>query len=114
VTIGVFVHQENMKGGSPEISTTTGSRDQKKKMETQAVTNGRDEITKLQEALKAKGEDPGSIDGFMGKKTRRALKAFQKANGLKASGRLDDQTAEKLGIQQPGHTPTKEMKEENN
>jgi peptidoglycan hydrolase-like protein with peptidoglycan-binding domain len=103
-----------MKGGSPEISTTTGSRDQKKKMETQAITNGRDEITKLQEALKAKGEDPGSIDGFMGKKTRRALKAFQKANGLKASGRLDDQTAEKLGIQQPGHTPTKEMKEENN
>jgi carboxyl-terminal processing protease len=78
------------------------------------VPNARDEIRKLQEALKAKGEDPGSTDGFMIRKTRAALKAFQKANGLKASGRLDDQTAEKLGIQQPRHTPTKEMKEENN
>jgi carboxyl-terminal processing protease len=78
-------------------------------MENQAVANDRNEITKLQEALKAKGEYPGSIDGFMGKKTRTALKAFQKANGLKASGRLDDQTAEKLGIQRPT-----QMKEEKN
>jgi len=45
-------------------------------MENQDVSNARDEIRKLQEALKADGEDPGSIDGFMGKKTRAALKAF--------------------------------------
>jgi peptidoglycan hydrolase-like protein with peptidoglycan-binding domain len=83
-------------------------------MENQAVANDKNEITRLQEALKAKGEDPGSIDGFMGKKTRTALKAFQKANGLKASGRLDDQTAEKLGIQKPTQSITKEMKEETN
>jgi peptidoglycan hydrolase-like protein with peptidoglycan-binding domain len=93
---------------------TRGSPDERKKMENQSVGNGSNEITRLQEALKAKGEDPGSIDGFMGKKTRTALKAFQRANGLKASGRLDDQTAEKLGVQKPTHTTTKEMKEEKN
>ena len=83
-------------------------------MENQDVSNARDEIRKLQEALKADGEDPGSIDGFMGKKTRAALKAFQKANGLKASGRLDDQTAEKLHVQKPTQVDTKQIKEEKN
>ena len=83
-------------------------------MENQDLSNARDEIRKLQEALKADGEDPGSIDGFMGKKTRAALKAFQKANGLKASGRLDDQTAEKLHVQKSTQVDTKQIKEEKN
>jgi phospholipid transport system substrate-binding protein len=46
--------------------------------------------------LKAKGEDPGPIDGVIGQRTRSALRAFQKANDLKDTGILDDQTAEKL------------------
>jgi peptidoglycan hydrolase-like protein with peptidoglycan-binding domain len=81
-------------------------------MENQDVPNARDEIRKLQEALKAKGEDPGSTDGFMIRKTRAALKAFQKANGLKASGKLDEPTAEKLGVQKPTRANTKQKKEE--
>ncbi len=43
-----------------------------------------------------KGHNPGSIDGIMGPQTRAAIKAFQGANGLKQTGRLDAQTAEKL------------------
>jgi len=58
-------------------------------------------IIKVQEALKEKGDNPGPADGIMGKKTRSALKAFQKANGLKATGTLDDQTAAKLGVSKP-------------
>jgi peptidoglycan hydrolase-like protein with peptidoglycan-binding domain len=58
-------------------------------------------IIKVQEALKEKGDNPGPADGIMGKKTRSALKSFQKANGLKATGTLDDQTAEKLGVPKP-------------
>jgi carboxyl-terminal processing protease len=76
-------------------------------MEKQEVPNARDEIKKLQEALKAEGEDPGSTDGIIEKKTRAALNAFQKANGLKASGKLDEPTAEKLGVQKPTQANTK-------
>jgi len=83
-------------------------------MEKQDVPNARDEIRKLQEALKAEGEAPGSTDGFMIRKTRAALKAFQKANGLKASGKLDEPTAEKLGVQKPTQVNTKQIKEEKN
>lgn len=54
------------------------------------------DITKAQEALMKKGHNPGSIDGIMGPQTRAAIKAFQSANGLKETGRLDAQTAEKL------------------
>ena len=42
--------------------------------------------------------DPGPIDGVMGPKTMAALKAFQKDQKLTESGRLDDQTREKLGV----------------
>jgi carboxyl-terminal processing protease len=76
-------------------------------MEKQDVPNARDEIRKLQEALKGKGEDPGSTDETMAKRTRAAMKAFQKANGVKASGKLDEPTAEKLGVQKPTQANTK-------
>jgi hypothetical protein len=39
-----------------------GSRDQKKNMEERDVPNARDEIRKLQEALKRNSEDLGSAD----------------------------------------------------
>jgi peptidoglycan hydrolase-like protein with peptidoglycan-binding domain len=64
-----------------------------------------DDIKKAKEALKAKGHDPGSIDGNMDNKTQQALRDFQKANNLPVTGVLDQQTAAKLGIassSQPG------------
>ena len=73
---------------------------------------GNDEIVKVQEALKAKGEDPGSIDGIMGKKTRAALKKFQEQNKLKVTGTLDEQTAEKLGVKMTQLSANNKMKEE--
>ncbi|HWP58516.1 MAG TPA: peptidoglycan-binding domain-containing protein [Candidatus Acidoferrales bacterium] len=81
------------------------------KAEPKASARGSEETKKLQEALKAKGQDPGPIDGVMGPKTRAALKAFQEASGLKGTGRLDDQTAEKLGVEKP-KAMAKETKKE--
>jgi len=40
----------------------------------------------LQQALKDKGFDPGPVDGVIGAGTKRALKAWQKSEGLPADG----------------------------
>ncbi len=63
--------------------------------EKMAVTS--DDIRKAQNALKAKGLNPGE-DGRMDAKTQQALRDFQKSNNLPMTGVLDDRTAEKLGV----------------
>jgi peptidoglycan hydrolase-like protein with peptidoglycan-binding domain len=91
---------------------TKGASAKEPKMERKAVANGTEEIKKLQNALKAKGQDPGAVDGIMGEKTRAALKAFQEASGLKVTGKLDDQTAQKLGVEKHETLANKETKKE--
>jgi len=61
-----------------------------------------DDIKKAKEALKAKGLNPGPIDGVLDGKTQQALRDFQKANKLPVTGDLDQQTAEKLGVRLSG------------
>jgi len=56
-----------------------------------------DQIKKAQQALKAKGLNPGT-DGKMDARTQQALRDFQKVNDLPATGVLDEKTAEKLGV----------------
>jgi hypothetical protein len=68
----------------------------------QATSSGRwqrEDIKKVQEALKNKGNDPGPVDGILGPQTKKALRNFQQSQGLKATGRLDAKTAKALGIQ---------------
>ena len=55
-------------------------------------------VMAAQQALKDKGHAPGMIDGKMGPRTRAALADYQKAEGLKVTGRLDDDTRAKLGM----------------
>lgn len=55
-------------------------------------------VMAAQQALKDKGHDPGTIDGKMGPRTRAALSDYQKAEGLKDTGRLDDATRARLGM----------------
>jgi peptidoglycan hydrolase-like protein with peptidoglycan-binding domain len=71
-----------------------------------------DRVKEIQRALKAKGEDPGPIDGHMGKKTREAIQAFQKSNDLKVTGRVDRKTAEKLGVKLAATSKTPMAKNE--
>jgi len=49
-------------------------------------------VKEIQEILKDTGLDPGDIDGLMGVKTRDAVKEFQKAKGLKPTGKIDSVT----------------------
>jgi hypothetical protein len=54
-------------------------------------------IKKAQDALKAKGLNPGT-GGKLDPRTQQALSEFQKANNLPATGVLDEKTAAKLGV----------------
>ena len=56
------------------------------------------EIQRAQQALKARGYDPGATSGNLHTGTQEALRKFQKANNLPVTGVLDQKTANKLGI----------------
>lgn len=53
-------------------------------------------IKDIQECLKNAGFYNGKIDGVKGRNTKKAIKEFQKANGLKADGKVGPKTWEIL------------------
>ena len=55
-------------------------------------------IKQIQIALQNAGYDPGVIDGLMGSRSRKAIRDFQKDNGLDITGKIDKATWEKLKI----------------
>jgi peptidoglycan hydrolase-like protein with peptidoglycan-binding domain len=54
------------------------------------------DVKQIQTALTNAGYFDGVIDGKMGKKTRKAIKAFQKANNLHVDGRVGKNTSDVL------------------
>lgn len=56
----------------------------------------REKIKEIQACLKNAGFYHGEIDGVKGRKTRAAIKKFQKANGLTADGAVGKKTWEAL------------------
>jgi len=63
-------------------------------------TRSQSQVMAMQQALKERGFEPGPIDGVMGPRTSSALKEYQKAENLKMTGRIDRDTAAKLGVMQ--------------
>jgi peptidoglycan hydrolase-like protein with peptidoglycan-binding domain len=59
-------------------------------------------VRSAQQALKQHGFDTGAMDGQMGPSTQSALREFQQAKGLPASGDLDAQTLAALGVAEDG------------
>jgi peptidoglycan hydrolase-like protein with peptidoglycan-binding domain len=56
------------------------------------------DVNKMQETLRDKGHYRGKIDGAVGLRTRASIRAYQKAENLPVTGRLDTQTAGGLGL----------------
>lgn len=56
----------------------------------------REKIKEMQSCLKNAGFYHGDIDGVKGRKTRSAIRAFQKANGLSADGVVGEKTWDAL------------------
>ncbi len=61
-----------------------------------------EEVRQIQTVLKSKGYYTGNIDGIFGTKTKNAVTAFQKANGLKVDGIAGPETLKALGISASG------------
>lgn len=55
-------------------------------------------IKKVQKALKKSGYKPGNTKGILSKKTKNAIKKFQKSNQLKVNGKIGKQICTLLGI----------------
>jgi peptidoglycan hydrolase-like protein with peptidoglycan-binding domain len=64
---------------------------------TQTIMTG-DKVKEIQQALLAKGFDPGVPDGEFGPHTNAAVVAFQLFQGLVPDGEVGSQTAKKLGV----------------
>jgi peptidoglycan hydrolase-like protein with peptidoglycan-binding domain len=69
----------------------------------QLPTTSTNPVHRIQAALKANGHDPGPIDGVLGRRTQEALRAYQAAQHLKATGRIDQETLDKLGVPSARH-----------
>lgn len=57
-----------------------------------------DEVSAVQKRLKQWGYYDGAVDGVFGAATERAVKLFQKKNGLKVDGIIGSRTAAAIGI----------------
>lgn len=63
-----------------------------------APATDKSEVRSVQQNLKDNGYYNGNVDGLMGPQTREAIRKYQKAESLPVTGRLDSQTAGKLGV----------------
>ena len=70
----------------------------------QAAAGNKQQLRAVQEVLKERGMYEGEVDGIMGPKTQAALREFQKKEGLQETGRLDQQTMARLGVDKTGAT----------
>src|SRR4030095_3012132 len=62
------------------------------------VELSKDDMRKVEEALKAKGYNPGKIDGVVDDTNRAAIRSFQKDKTLPITGTVDSRTAQELGV----------------
>jgi len=58
--------------------------------ETTASIDMKQAVRNIQRILNSQGFDAGVEDGVMGQRTKDAIKAFQKANGIQPTGEVDE------------------------
>jgi peptidoglycan hydrolase-like protein with peptidoglycan-binding domain len=95
-SIGLGCNSMNDQGtrssGAAEPGMSSGSQQKS----AGRVSQG--DMQKVEQALKAKGYDPGTIDGKVDAKTQQALRDYQSKNKLDSTGTIDPMTAESLGV----------------
>jgi len=94
VTMGPALAQNTKPAASAAPAKTEAKAKPMKAAKHAAWT--KDQIKSAQEALAKGGYYKGQPTGIMNKPTQAALRAWQKANKLPATGRLSDETLAKL------------------
>jgi hypothetical protein len=79
-------------------SQQTASQVRSQTASSKAVHMSRGELRQVQQKLNEMGYDAGQVDGIWGPNTQAAVRNFQHAKGLQATGTLDAQTADALGV----------------
>jgi peptidoglycan hydrolase-like protein with peptidoglycan-binding domain len=86
---GEYEHGKASGSGSAQMEET-----QQQRMAAHPLDNN--QVRELQKILKGKGFDAGAVDGILGPRTQQALRDFQKAEGLTATGNPDKETLQAL------------------
>ena len=63
-----------------------------------AANHHKRDIVKVQQSLTDKGFHPGNVDGVLGPQTRAGIREYQASEKLPVTGRLDVETAGRLGV----------------
>ncbi len=79
-----------------DTTTSTSSSSSSSSSEKKVSLTSKTTIKEVQKRLNNLGYDCGKADGIIGKKTKAAIKAFEKDNDLKADGLLDKTTYDLL------------------
>lgn len=66
------------------------------------------QIRQVQQQLNAKGFSAGDVNGQWNQETQRAVRSFQQMQGLQATGQLNEQTLNQLGLDADAFRQTRE------
>lgn len=91
------LHENGVCPYDSSSNTTSNARYSTKKTISKSNVS-KSTIKKVQQALNDLGYDCGKADGVCGKKTKAALKKYQKDNGLTVDGKIGKQVKKSLDI----------------
>jgi peptidoglycan hydrolase-like protein with peptidoglycan-binding domain len=84
--------QAEQREAKPDNATTANVSEEK------PLVLQPNDVKKVQDNLRDKGYYGGQVDGILGPRTKAAIRQYQKTENLPVTGRLDAQTAGKLGV----------------
>jgi peptidoglycan hydrolase-like protein with peptidoglycan-binding domain len=84
--------RQSMAPGSQQLPSRSAQASQSSGQMSQA------DMRKVEQALKDKGYDPGTVDGRIDSQSQQALRDFQKKQNLTMTGLPDQPTVEALGV----------------
>jgi len=86
------------------VGTGSGAQLDRHRGDTVVLSLSSEDIRQVQIMLRQKGFDI-EVDGVMGPRTRQAITAFQRQQGLQATGEIDRSTSVALGVSVGGPSP---------